>query len=171
MSRPHQKLVEHAIAQPSIGTLVAQPPCGRLAGPAAAGGCGCRSLQKRVCSKAIMGGRYKHHSQFPNERQDQGYRFPWACFVCRKVFKKPLSEEPRRCPDCGGETVVLSRKFRTPPRDSRAEWAVVEYLVSCGFRYGSVRDAAGNRVPYPTTMSAAEAFVEAYGDQAVGDSS
>lgn len=93
--------------------------------------------------------------------------YPFVCFACRKSFKRvwPLTGAGTRpCPECGGPSVGLSRKFRAPPRSDVAQWKKVQFLVESGFRFGSLHDERGVRVSYPRTLQEAKAFVARYGD-------
>ena len=99
---------------------------------------------------------------------DQGCLFPFACFRCRRSFKrsyKPGVEE-RPCPNCGGVAVRLSRKFKAPPADNGRQWAKVEYFVSQGFRFESLRNPDGTAATYPGTLREAEEFVRLHGPSA-----
>jgi hypothetical protein len=86
--------------------------------------------------------------------------FPFACFACRVAFKRPLpTDESRRrkCPQCGGSAVLLSRKFKAPPKGNIAQWEKVRFLVEHGFLFQSVG------APYPRTLRAAREFVKRHG--------
>jgi DNA-directed RNA polymerase subunit RPC12/RpoP len=63
------------------------------------------------------------------------YLFPYACFTCRKSFKRELGEPQRKCPHCGGKAVILSRKFKAPAKDDLKQWKKVEELYLRGFRF------------------------------------
>ena len=105
---------------------------------------------------------FKHHSAFPKEKNIQSFLFPFACFNCNKSFKKPHSEEPRKCPKCHSEMTRLSRKFKPPKKDDLEAWRVVEYVVKAGFRYQSIHIGNGQQANYPITLREAESFVLAY---------
>lgn len=107
-------------------------------------------------------GNFKHHSTFEQEKQTQAYLFPTVCFYCRKSYKKPKSDEPRVCPECGKELTQLSRKFSAPPKTAIEEWKVVEYLVSQGFRYHTIHIENGQQAKYPKTMKEAVEFTRIY---------
>jgi len=107
-------------------------------------------------------GNFKHHSEFEKEKQVQAYLLPNVCFLCRKSYKKPKSDEPRLCPESGKELTPLSRKFSAPPKTTIEEWKVVEYLVSQGFRYYTIRVENGQQAKYPKTMKEAVEFVRTY---------
>jgi len=95
----------------------------------------------------------------------KGYMFPFACFRCRRSFKR--GNEPdvaeRPCPNCQGVAVRLGRKFKAPPSDDVGQWAKVEYLVAHGFHFDSVYNRDGTLVAYPGTLKEAEEFVRRYG--------
>lgn len=95
----------------------------------------------------------------------KGYMHPFACFRCRRSFKRRY--EPgvgeRPCPVCGGLALRLNRKFMAPRRDEREQWAKVEYLVAHGFRFQSLYNPDGSAVVYPGTFKEAEEFVKRHG--------
>lgn len=107
-------------------------------------------------------GKFKHHSYFEKEKQTQSYLFPNVCFKCRKSYKKPKSDEPRTCPDCGKELTQLSRKFSAPPKTAIEEWKIVEYLASQGFWYYTIHLENGQQAKYPKTMKEAIEFVRTH---------
>jgi len=115
--------------------------------------------------------KFKHHSYFPKEKNVQSYLFPNLCFVCRKSFKKPVSDEPRLCSDCGGVLFEVSRKFTAPKKTDKAQWEKVEYLVERGFRFQSIyeqrEDGGFYKVSYPETLKEAREFVVKYQEQSV----
>lgn len=90
--------------------------------------------------------------------------FPFACFECRVSFKRPYAGGAwvRKCPQCGGRAIGLSRNFKPPARADLAQWIKVRFLVQNGFVFQHVAD-----VPYPKTLRAARAFVDKYRHYAV----
>lgn len=67
----------------------------------------------------------------------------FACFVCRKAFKQPDSEEtvvgdekkqprPFPCPECGQLMALMGRDFEAPPRRDCIGWIVAELLQRFG---------------------------------------
>ena len=92
----------------------------------------------------------------PAQKQDaavSAYLHPYACFACRKSFKRASREHPvLKCPECGGPSIGLTRKFRTPRRSDVKEWDKVEALVRHGFLFWSLGE------PYPDTLAEVEAF-------------
>ena len=112
----------------------------------------------------------KKHTAYPKTKQLQRYLFPHACFGCRKVFRKPLSEVARLCPQCAAPMTTLGRKFHTPKSGDRAQWKEIQVLVEHGFTFDSVYRAteSGGRVavPYPRTLAEIPAFVAEFQSQA-----
>lgn len=106
---------------------------------------------------------FKNHKHFMPDKANSSYLFPHACFTCSKSFRRPVSEEPRKCPDCGGLTVRLSRKFKAPKKDNANAWLVVKFVVDSGLVYQSIRLEGGYLAEYPKTMKEAEIFVAQYG--------
>lgn len=103
---------------------------------------------------------FKHHSYFTPEKLVNSYLFPNVCFACRKCFRRPISDKPRKCPECGRAMSRLNRKFKAPKKEEVNAWRVVEFVVASGFQYQSLH-VAGAR--YPKTMKEAEEFVRLYG--------
>ena len=56
----------------------------------------------------------------------------------------------------------MNRKFKAPPASDLKQWAKVRFLADHGFRFGSIVDAKGFRVPYPGTLQEAHIFVREY---------
>jgi hypothetical protein len=95
---------------------------------------------------------------------------PFVCFGCRKSFKRAWPRDisgTRQCPECGGITYGLARKFKPPRKDDLAQWRKVQYLVEQGFRFGTLFDENGNLVRYPRTLKEAIDFVDRHGGRAV----
>lgn len=117
---------------------------------------------------------FKHHSCFPREADVQRYLFPFVCFVCRKVFRKPYSLSVRLCPQCTAPMTMLGRKFHAPKKTDLHQWKKVQYLAERGFLFQSVykQTPEGGKqvVPYPRTLKEAPAFVAIYATQAVAGS-
>jgi DNA-directed RNA polymerase subunit RPC12/RpoP len=115
--------------------------------------------------------KFQHHSYFPKDKAVQSYLFPNLCFVCRKSFKKPRSEEARVCPECGRKLVEVGRKFSAPKSTDKPQWKKVQFLVEHGFIFQSVyeqrEDKGYYKVSYPKTLKEAQEFVIKYKEQAV----
>lgn len=73
------------------------------------------------------------------------YKPHFACFACRKAFKRRLQHDvdrdgephPARCPDCGGPMAEMGLDFRPPPRQKLREWRVLETLWEVGETFHS----------------------------------
>ena len=113
---------------------------------------------------------FKHHSYFAKERDEQSYRFPFVCFVCRKSFRKPYTVDTRVCPECSRPMVMLSRKFSAPRKHEIEQWKKVQVLVEHGFLFQSVyaqsEGGGAVTVPYPKRLADVAAFVAEYQGQA-----
>jgi hypothetical protein len=61
----------------------------------------------------------------------------WACFHCRKSFKKPYltTLESYVCPDCKQAMTMMGTAFRAPKIDDLEQWKKVEELVKHGFLF------------------------------------
>ncbi len=83
------------------------------------------------------------------------YLHPYACFRCRKSFKRASrAEAVLPCPECGGPSIGLTRKFKPPKRFDEKQWNKVEALVRHGFLFWSLDE------PYPDTIQEVTAFAE-----------
>lgn len=64
------------------------------------------------------------------------YMHPYACFECRKSFKRlNVSEPVLPCPHCRGPSVGLTRSFKPPKQSDIKQWRKVEALVRHGFLF------------------------------------
>src|SRR5215216_939868 len=83
------------------------------------------------------------------------YLHPYACFKCRKSFKRATRPDPvLPCPDCGGPSIGLTRKFKPPKHSDIRQWEKVEALVRHGFLFWSLGE------PYPSDLREVEAFAK-----------
>ena len=73
------------------------------------------------------------------------YTRPFACFRCRKVFKKPpvdgnaevlrhhgRRDEAQICPECRGPMAYMGHDFKAPRRNDLEQWEKVKRLVEAG---------------------------------------
>ena len=79
------------------------------------------------------------------------YKEHWACFVCRKMVRKPSmfeagwkhAEERRlgtvMCPECKGPLHSMGKAFRPPLRSAVHRWRKVEQQYVRGVRWGRGR--------------------------------
>lgn len=60
----------------------------------------------------------------------------FACFVCRKSFKKPfVPDQQYKCPQCAQEMAHMGRSFKAPRRTEARQWEKVRRLWSAGYRF------------------------------------
>jgi hypothetical protein len=105
------------------------------------------------------------------QADDRRYLFPFVCLDCRKVFKRPFERKhaTRPCPVCGKPATQLSRKFKPPKADDKAQWRKVRYLVEHGFLFQSIYDEYhdGRVVPYPESLREARDWVTKWAHKAI----
>jgi predicted nucleic acid-binding Zn-ribbon protein len=83
------------------------------------------------------------------------YLHPYACFRCRKSFKRGSRKAViLPCPECGGPSIGLTRKFKPPKQSDGKQWEKVEALVRHGFLFWSLDE------PYPDSLREVPGFVE-----------
>jgi len=90
----------------------------------------------------------KRYSELFAERQQreeklgpQGLRrsailVSFACFACRKSFKKPfVLDRQYKCPQCAQEMADMGRAFKAPRKTETRQWEKVKRLWSAGYRF------------------------------------
>lgn len=87
---------------------------------------------------------------------------PFACFDCRRAFRRAFRREVAKCPACGNDAVRLDHKFKTPAITQIDQWEKVRFLYAHGFTFARQYDENGRRVPYPRTLEEARVFVATY---------
>ena len=72
------------------------------------------------------------------------YKRHFACFDCRKGFKRAASarmqdaaDDPAPCPDCGRPMADMGLDFKPPKQTDVEHWEVVARLYRRGFAYHS----------------------------------
>lgn len=73
------------------------------------------------------------------------YKPHYACFGCRKSFKRRLQrdvdpggdERPSRCPQCRGEMASMGLDFKPPAQTKKKAWAILEDLWMVGETFHS----------------------------------
>jgi DNA-directed RNA polymerase subunit RPC12/RpoP len=78
---------------------------------------------------------FKHYKYFI----DREPLMQFACFECRKSFKRKLGRETYVCPQCGKEMREMGRQFKAPKLDDVKQWRNVEALVRGGITFHSQR--------------------------------
>ncbi len=118
-----------------------------------------------------MKNNFRHHKHFREEKWLQNYLFPSVCLNCRKSYKKPQADTFRKCPECSGDLVPLSRKFSAPKSSDLKQWQKVALLIEHGFLFQPVYEqkepACYYPVAYPEKASDVADFVNRYRSQAV----
>jgi hypothetical protein len=84
--------------------------------------------------------------------------YQFACFSCRKVFKKSLGNESEGsiCPECSQPMSYMGTAFRAPIQSNVNQWKKAELLIVAGFRFNK------NGGPKPRTLKDVPAFLEAH---------
>lgn len=106
----------------------------------------------------------------PSYLRGTPYAMSFACFNCRKSFKRhfdvPPCDYPNQtaCSECGQPSYNLGRNFKTPKKSDHEQWEKVEYLVNHGFVFQKIRPnpSDSESVPYPKTLKEAKVFVIKY---------
>lgn len=83
----------------------------------------------------------------------------YACFACRKVFKRPiaaLSVVGYPCPSCAQPLNRMGSAFRAPRRADELQWRKVEKLVRAGILF------CRNSGPRPRSLNGVAAFLQDY---------
>lgn len=87
---------------------------------------------------------------------DHTYKDHFACFGCRKTFRKPESLQ-YKCPDCGEVMVNMGKDFAAPRKRNHKQWAKVQLLAQNGILFRSCGcSGPGYR---PKTMREAHEFL------------
>lgn len=96
------------------------------------------------------------------------YKDTYACFTCRKGFKRRLDKDilPQdqrdsdivRCPDCGGEMKNLGKDLRLPARKADEKWAAIEYLSLQNYNFYSC--GCWGIGPVPQDLATAKSLAE-----------
>jgi len=108
------------------------------------------------------------------------YKSHYACFDCRKAFKRTSVEEwpahlrptegaevPAPCPQCGKPMADLGLDFKPPRRDAVEHWEVVEFL----FRHGVGYHSCGCSGPgyRPSRWKDVRSFLESHRCRSAGE--
>lgn len=84
------------------------------------------------------------------------YKPHYACFRCRKTFKRMLMWDinrddkrkvPAKCPDCAGPVADMGKDFEAPPRKDTKAWSHLESLVSVGITFHSCGCSGPGYIP------------------------
>lgn len=91
------------------------------------------------------------------------YNMPYACFDCRKSFKRPrFVSYPHEggivCPDCKKPAVFMGHDFKPPKQQNRNQWRKVELLYEHDYTYNSCGCTGPGYRPH--TLAQAKEFVK-----------
>lgn len=86
------------------------------------------------------------------------YKQKYACFACRKMFRRPVAGRSAVCPECGLAMSMMGRDFKAPRQADVRQWRKVELLVRRGYAF----DSCGCFGPgaRPATLREVPAFLE-----------
>lgn len=72
----------------------------------------------------------------PSRIRRSAFLVSYACFACRKSFKKPFVPDRRyKCPQCARDMAHLGRSFKAPRKTEKQQWEKVHRLWSAGYRF------------------------------------
>ena len=83
------------------------------------------------------------------------YKPHYACFNCRKTFKrrlfgdikKGLSVSDAKCPECGELTAHMGLDFESPKKDDLKKWEHLKSLYSVGITFHSCGCSGPGYIP------------------------
>ncbi|SET91563.1 FmdB family zinc ribbon protein [Hymenobacter actinosclerus] len=86
------------------------------------------------------------------------YKDHYACFACRKTFKRRVLRDidrnkvmadstPATCPECQGLMADMGKDFKSPPKDDTKAWRHLRDLYSVGITYHSCGCSGPGYVP------------------------
>jgi DNA-directed RNA polymerase subunit RPC12/RpoP len=84
------------------------------------------------------------------------YKSHYACFTCRKTFKRRLLHDVARdetesaaatCPECGQLTASMGLDFKSPPKTDVKAWQHLRNLYSVGITYHSCGCSGPGYIP------------------------
>jgi DNA-directed RNA polymerase subunit RPC12/RpoP len=87
------------------------------------------------------------------------YKPHYACFACRKTFKRRLLQDMERdeteavaakCPECGALTANMGLDFKSPPRNDARAWQHLRNLYAVGITYHSCGCSGPGYIPATT---------------------
>lgn len=78
-------------------------------------------------------------------RYSGAYKPHYACFNCRKTFKRRLVRDirkgdldnPAKCPECGELMADMGLDFEAPPKNDKKEWEHIKNLYQVGITFHS----------------------------------
>lgn len=85
------------------------------------------------------------------------YKPHYACFSCRKTFKRRLlsditecdqvASKEAKCPECGSLMANMGKDFKAPKKEAIKEWKQLELLYSVGITFHSCGCSGPGYIP------------------------
>lgn len=102
------------------------------------------------------------------------YKRHFACFACRKGFKRAAlarvgdaADDPAPCPECGRPMADMGLDFKPPKRTAVEHWEVLAFVYGRGFAYNSCGcDGPGYR---PSRWVEVPGFLELHKSRSAGE--
>jgi hypothetical protein len=96
------------------------------------------------------------------------YKEHYACFSCRKMFRRPMRHELARpigreetrvvpCPQCGQAMTNLGKDFKAPRQGDVRQWQKVQELYANGYSFDSC--GCSGPEPRPATLQEVKPFL------------
>ena len=84
----------------------------------------------------------------------------YVCLTCQKSFEHHLvtGSTEMKCPECGGVSYNVGRKFKAPRKGDKEQWDKVRLLITSGFRFQPSQEEPRD-MPYPESLADAKKFV------------
>lgn len=84
----------------------------------------------------------------------------YACFRCRKNFKKPfVADQDYKCPQCSEPLAHMGRSFKAPRQTETKQWEKARRLWAAGYRFHT-NTRRQHVPPYPEKLSDVDAWIE-----------
>jgi hypothetical protein len=119
----------------------------------------------------FAGGRLMNRNR--QIRDTAPYKNHFACFRCRKAFKRRWPSDcgreelpdgrPFPCPECGEAMKDMGIDFKAPPRRARRQWIKVAVLFSFGVRFDSRFTQSRGPGPRPVHLNEVQDYLVSLG--------
>jgi len=85
-----------------------------------------------VIAMPVLKKTYRHYTYFQGDKTSVAF----ACFECRKVFKRRVtlrpSVKPQICSQCGTRMWLTGTAFKAPHQEDSKQWRKAEKLIRSG---------------------------------------
>ena len=110
---------------------------------------------RRMQIRRGLGNRAVH---YPVQGSDcPEHLIAFACFECRKSFKKAINYDAPVCPQCDAKLEDMGRTFKTPKMKDVEQWTKVQRSWEAGFRFTGCGSHGGP--PFPKRLSEVDEFI------------